>query len=239
MQYLKWWLLRTGMFRLLYPLQWLHPKIKWFVRMCTWLKQQPFVQNDFYNRHASHKDHYRLFELTIQQQAHEPLDYFEFGVDDGQSFQWWVEHLIHPQSRFFGFDSFEGLPEDWGHLKKGTFNRSGQLPEMNNERVAFVKGFFADTVPDFTVSFQLRNKKILFLDADLYSSTVTVLHAFAPLLRKGDLLLFDEFFAAQHEFKAFVEFLEQYPDIKVKPVGAFGNYQFTSFEIISTDKDGL
>src|ERR1700732_3758013 len=37
------------------------------------------------------------------------VDYLEFGVFEGESMKWWTGLNTHKGSRFFGFDSFEGL----------------------------------------------------------------------------------------------------------------------------------
>jgi len=37
---------------------------------------------------------------------------------------------IFPERVIHGFDSFEGLPEDWGHLGKGHFEVKGELPDV-------------------------------------------------------------------------------------------------------------
>jgi O-methyltransferase len=232
MQQLKWWLLKTHLYRLLVPLQWMHPKAKAFVNMCNWLQIQQFERVDFYNAHTTHKDHYKLFEYLTRNLATQSFDYFEFGVDDGESFRWWLQHLTNPSSRFFGFDSFEGLPEDWGKLKKGSFSHNGNMPVITDSRAQLIKGWFADTVPVFLTDYHPANKKLILMDADLYSSTITVLKAIAPYLQAGDFIMFDEFFAPQHEFKAWIEFLHTHSEIKYRAIAAFGNYQYVGFEIL-------
>ena len=58
--------------------------------------------------------------------AEEPIDYLEFGVRYGDSLFKWSGLNAHPDSRFIGFDSFEGIPEDWvsvtGESKKGAMS---------------------------------------------------------------------------------------------------------------------
>ena len=58
-------------------------------------------------------------------------------------------------------------------LIKGAFNRNGSLPQVNSN-VELIKGWFNETLLDFI---QKHNKKVSFIhmDADLYSSTSTVL----------------------------------------------------------------
>ena len=53
------------------------------------------------------------------------------------------------QSRFFGFDSFEGLPEDWGDVPRGMFAVEGRAPHIDDARVQFVQGLFQETLYGF------------------------------------------------------------------------------------------
>jgi hypothetical protein len=161
------------------------------------------------------------------------LIYLEFGVASGQSFFWWIKQNQNPASRFWGFDTFEGLPEDWGGYKKGEMSHG--LDELKHEdpRAGFLKGIFQDTLPSF-----LREKgqlisgkpKLIHLDADLFSSTIFALSQLYPFLAKGDLILFDEFNVANHEFLAYKIFTESFY-VKLKLIGAQNNFYQTAFQV--------
>jgi len=108
-----------------------------------------------------------------------------------------------------GFDSFEGLPEDWSTLnKKGDYSSNNNIP-VAPSNVAFHKGWFEDTLPIFLSS---TSEKVAFvhIDSDLYSSAKTVLDCLASRIKRGTIVLFDEYINYdgwnEHEFKAFKEF---------------------------------
>jgi len=125
-----------------------------------------------------------------------PIDYLEFGVAGGESFRSWLSLSKHATSRFYGFDSFEGLPEDWmADRPKGSFSMEGVAPAVDDTRAAFVKGLFQETVDAFSRSFEARNKLVLHMDADLYSSTLYVLMNMNRHIKPGTMIIFDEFSA--------------------------------------------
>lgn len=139
------------------------------------------------------------------------IDYLEFGVAEGESIREWARLNSHPGSRFFGFDSFEGLPEDWrgvfGKTPKGTFGTHGRPPEIENEaRVTWVVGLFQDTLPGFLQSFQPRGRLVVHLDADLYSSTLYVLAVISGILGPGTIVQFDDFSSFDDVFRALEDF---------------------------------
>ena len=136
-----------------------------------------------------------------------PIDYLEFGVANGSSILSWLEINKHEDSRFYGFDSFEGLPEDWIH-EKGSYSTNGILPETSDDRVEFVKGLFQDTVDDFSLKFTTQNRLVLHMDADLYSSTLYVLMNMGRHIRPGTVVLFDEFTSRSYtdEFAALQDY---------------------------------
>jgi O-methyltransferase len=141
------------------------------------------------------------------------IDYLEFGVYQGASIRWWVERNRDPQSRFVGFDTFEGLPEDWAltRMPKGTFGTAGTFPQIADPRCRFVKGLFQTTLQNFLRSYARGERLIVHLDADLYSSSLFVLTSLASLFRPGDLLIFDEFYGGVDEFRAFEDFCAAFP----------------------------
>ena len=190
------------------------------------------ILNDFYTSHRKYSRRFDLYSYVSEVHGlnDRAIDYIEFGVAAGHSFKWWVANSKNGSSRFFGFDTFEGLPEDWG-----TFNRSDMaapVPVIEDPRVKFIKGLFQDTLPGFLSNYrpEVQNPKIIHFDADLFSSTLFALTSLAPILRKGDILLFDEFNVPNHEFLAFRLFTDSYY-IKTRLIGAVNNYLQAAFII--------
>jgi macrocin-O-methyltransferase TylF-like protien len=107
----------------------------------------------------------------------EPIDYFEFGVAHGKSMREMTQIFTSPEARFYGFDSFVGLPEKWLMHETGAFSNHGAFPKIDDDRVQFVKGWFQNSVPPFFAGFDKKPNRPTFVhfDADLYSSTLFLL----------------------------------------------------------------
>ncbi len=197
------------------------------LRLTQWMAQQDRknIFNDFYSAKRDYAKRYQLYQYIIDTQPlrGKPFDYLEFGVSRGDSIKWWVSNCTHKETRFFGFDTFEGLPEDWGTFKKGAM--AATIPAIEDTRVQFVKGLFQESVPKFLSTYPVNHatRKVIHLDADLFSSTLYALTMLAPHLTKGDILMFDEFNVPNHEFYAFQCFCESYY-IRTKLLGAVNNY---------------
>lgn len=195
--------------------------------LTSWIARQDkkTVLNDFYTFRRDYSKRYRLYQYMVDKLKleNEAVDYLEFGVCGGYSFKWWLSKCIASNSSFYGFDTFEGLPEDWGTYNKGDM--AANIPSTDDKRARFIKGLFQDTLPGFLSEANLKNgkRKIIHLDADLFSSTLFALTSLAPYLKKGDILLFDEFNVPNHEFFAFKMFSDSFY-IKTKLLGAVNNY---------------
>lgn len=149
------------------------------------------------------KDEFEIFEVARERVHGERPLYVEFGVFEGRSLRWWSQHLRQPGAHLVGFDSFEGLPEDWRPgLDAGHFH-TGQPPKIDDDRVSFQVGWFDATLPGFQPP--EHDQLIVNVDSDLYSSAVTVLAWAEPYLRPGTLIYFDEFADRDHELRAFNE----------------------------------
>jgi O-methyltransferase len=176
----------------------------WLLRLSRWIRS--------HNCKVTVESRFALYErVSARVGQHESFDYLEFGVHKGTSIQWWLDHVSNPQASFRGFDVFTGLPEDWGRTPRGTFDCQGMPPAITDPRLTFCKGLFQQTLPLFIRDHLLSNRKrlIVHLDADLYSSTLYVLTSLGNLLRKGDMLIFDEFGSMRnsaHEFRAFFDY---------------------------------
>jgi hypothetical protein len=134
--------------------------------------------------------------------------YLEFGVASGSTLRLIAE--CGPTGSVFGFDSFEGLPEFWRPgFDAGTF-KMDHVPDVPGAEL--VPGWFDDTLPGFLEKHP-EPVAFLHLDADLYSSTRTVLLALASRLHAGTVIVFDEYFNfpdwQAHEHRAWVEFVAE------------------------------
>lgn len=187
--------------------------------------------NDFYNSNVVYNDRYKLYKyILIEEKLEDKINYFEFGVSGGDSFKWWVENNPHLDSHFYGFDTFSGLPEDYGLLyKKGKM--SSPIPSIKDKRSEFVVGIFQDTLPGFIKNFNFNLKSVIHCDADLYSSTLFVLASLIPFLKKNDIIIFDEFSVPTHEFKAFYDFTATF-NLKYEVIGAVNNYLQVAIKIL-------
>lgn len=148
----------------------------------------------------------------LAQQRYGDIDYLEFGVHEGHSILHWARANISPGSRFFGFDSFEGLPETWNAAyPKGHFNTAGCTPPTQDPRVVFIKGLFQDTLTDFLATYATGARSlVVHVDCDLYTSALYCLTKLDPLMSHGTIVIFDEFGDVQHEFRAFNDYLASY-----------------------------
>merc|ERR1712228_111008 len=92
----------------------------------------------------------------------------------------------------YGFDTFTGLPEDWGQFKKGSFafDPSGKLPPVP-DNVQLVKGLFSDTLPGFLEQHPGPAAWIN-VDCDIYAGAVYILRQLRDRMRPGTLIHFHE-----------------------------------------------
>jgi hypothetical protein len=150
----------------------------------------------------------QVFGIAAAEIRDREVLYLEFGVYRGSSMRIWSRLLRNPKSNLHGFDSFEGLPESWDlSAEKGHFSTDGAVPVIEDSRVSFFKGWFSETLPQYVLP--PHERLIVNFDADLYSSTKTVLGFLKPHISIGTYLYFDEFQAPEHESKAFDEFLSE------------------------------
>jgi hypothetical protein len=156
----------------------------------------------------SYPDRFALLEAAIDQMEIQGL-YCEFGVYRAETLNFIASKVT---TEVHGFDSFEGLPEDWksGH-EKGTFALEA-LPRVR-PNVRLHRGWFDDTIPAFREQHPGEQIAFLHLDADLYSSTRTVFELLGDAIVAGTLIAFDEFFNypgwGEGEYKAFMEFCRE------------------------------
>jgi len=117
--------------------------------------------------------------------------YLEFGVYVGKSINFFASNL---KTKIYGFDSFEGLNEDWvGHARSsGHLDLKGIIPKVKNN-VVLVKGEVEQTLVKF-----LEEKKpvinFMHIDLDTYNPSKFVLHHTKKYMAKGAIILFDDFY---------------------------------------------
>jgi O-methyltransferase len=185
---------------------WLFDRLNWEARLNATVKEFPSAVEL-----GTREDMYRYVSDTLLGGSGKAFDYLEFGVFEGDSIRQWCALNQNAGSRFFGFDSFEGLPEDWHSGKrKGAFSTDGKIPEIADHRVSFVAGWFQKSLRDFLASYHPQSQIVIHIDCDLYSSTLYCLTTLDPVISPGTLIVFDDFFDALHVYRALTDYCSAY-----------------------------
>jgi Methyltransferase domain len=157
----------------------------------------------------------------------------EFGVYSGKT----IRHIAKqcPDQHVYGFDGFEGIPEDWKPgSKKGAYSSNKVLPEVP-QSVKLVVGWFEDTLPAFIEEHKGEVFRYIHVDCDVYSSTRTIFTLCKHMIVPGTVLQFDEYYNyphwQQHEFKAFQELITA-TGLSYKYIGLISHHQQVLVQIV-------
>ena len=137
----------------------------------------------------------------------------EFGVFTGGSINHLARSLKDRKITLYGFDSFQGLKEDWRGTwhAAGHFDLGGKPPEVA-PNVTLIKGWFDDTLPAFLDSHSNEPFSFIHFDADTFEATSTVLSLLKDRIVKGTVIVFDEYLGFPNwqkgEFLAWRNFVE-------------------------------
>jgi hypothetical protein len=108
----------------------------------------------------------------------------EFGVYKAGMINYQAKKF--PELNFVGFDSFEGLQEQWsGMAPERTFDLGGKLPRVR-PNVRLVKGWFAQSGARWkTENPAFGIPLLVHVDCDTYAATVDVLEICSDYVEQG------------------------------------------------------
>jgi O-methyltransferase len=159
--------------------------------------------------------------------------YFEFGSHEANTMRmaWDAFHHLFDYT-FVAFDSVQGLPsiepideqEIWEEGKLETSERDFVARCVRHgiprSRLVTVAGFYDDSLDAATASRFLPTKAaVVYIDCDLYASTVPVLSFIKPFLQRGTVIVFDDWFCfhgdpERGEQRAWREFCAANPELR-------------------------
>ena len=155
----------------------------------------------------------------------------EFGTNNGGSLLYFWRHLPKTMT-LHGLDCFEGIPEAWDSLPKGAIKgfgypselwvdhtelrpgievevkATGNIPQPPQDNIRIHKGLFAHTLPPLLSAGVPQDIRLIHFDADIYMGTRPVLDTICGQIGYRYYILFDELYSVNHEFKAWMEFVE-------------------------------
>ena len=162
--------------------------------------------------------------------------YFEFGCNEANTMRMaWDSFQYLFDFTYVGFDSFEGLPEiaqidqqeiwEKGKLAfaEEKFIATCMSHGIPKDRLRTVRGFYDRSLTQ-QLARELLPKKaaVIYVDCDLYESTVSVLQWIPSFLQLGTIVIFDDWNCFQAdpergERRAWREFLRVNPELSFEP----------------------
>lgn len=173
-------------------------------------------------------------------------DYIEFGVYRGDSFIsafHFARMNFLTNMKFYAFDSFQGLPEIKGididsddtQFYRGEFtcglDQFKKILKRNNvdsKKVHIVQGWYHEVLNNATqLKIPLKHAAVVWIDCDLYESTMPVLDFISDYLQDGSILVFHDWFCFKAspnrgEQRALTEWLARSEELSVSEFHTFG-----------------
>lgn len=138
----------------------------------------------------------RLYKAILNKLTSSPkLEIIEFGVAHGYITKFLVKQIANLKisvQRYIGFDSFEGLSQEFRNFPLGAFDNGGKFPDISEVYLFWCKGYVQETLPN--VRFDLETTKLWIFDLDLYDATLFALTNVLDFIQIGDICYFDEAF---------------------------------------------
>ena len=174
-------------------------------------------------------------------------DYYEFGIFKGYAF-WFAQKVATRYGlqgmRFFGFDSFAGLPAVEGpdltandDFYAGQFacTKERVIESLNAngvdwDRTFLIEGYFDQSLTEQTRrDHDMQRIAVALIDCDLYRSTQQVLEFITDMVIDGTILIFDDWNCfdrddGRGQRKAFRAWLEDNPQFRADDMFAYGHY---------------
>jgi hypothetical protein len=161
-----------------------------------------------------------------------PEDPDELLLDLGVWIGWSTRLISDASDRtVYGFDTFEGLVEDWQIddqvlIKRGTFSLTEPLaqrlmpdtgvilhdgvPDALGRKVQFIRGSTYETLAPFLADRPAAPIRLFHMDLDTYESCLHALETCKDRFIEGSILVFDEYLVTNGEMLAFYEFQSRY-----------------------------
>ena len=157
-------------------------------------------------------DRYEVLSHAVRVACAIPGVALEFGVFKGQTLKR-IARDVRPDRVVVGFDTFEGLPEDWGELlPKGHFQTA--LPSFDDyPNVVLQVGQIEETLPRYLAD-SPPAICLVHIDCPHYSINKFILRHIAPFVPVGGVIVFDEYYGyptyEEHEYRAWEEIRESF-----------------------------
>ncbi len=88
------------------------------IKLYRWISHNKVegVLDDFFTAKRDYSKRFVLYDYVSKKYSlnSDEILYLEFGVFEGHSFKWWIGENINLESKFYGFDTFEGSTRTLG-----------------------------------------------------------------------------------------------------------------------------
>jgi hypothetical protein len=117
----------------------------YYARYLAYIPKLREWKNEHKEKHGIFKKRYELYDfINTEVLENRPIDYIEFGVFKGRSIKYWSKINQNIKSQFYGFDTFDGLPENgqdfYTALRKNILIRKGYYRQQMIKESHLLKG---------------------------------------------------------------------------------------------------